>query len=141
MMSLGEFAGAIGKMLRQVHPELEVGLAKTGEFTKTLAASYPGEYQDGWAPLKESTIERKERGGWPVPSPLKRSGELAGSYELELLPDLAFVVGSADPVAKYQELGTSTIPPRPVTAIAMVHSLPYAEEVFGEVAVKILSIR
>ena len=70
-----------------------------------LAESYPGHYQPGWPQLADSTIADKEAGGWPVPSPLKRTGDMAATYKKELdLPELAMVIGSHDPKALWQEM-------------------------------------
>jgi hypothetical protein len=139
MMTLQEFERVLTASLDMVRPRLEVGLDKIGTLAATLAASYPGTYQPGWAPLAESTILGKERDGWPVPSPLLRTGEMAGSYRHELEPaELAVTVGSPSKIALYQEIGTSRIPPRPVCEPALKNSLPYAADVLGEIAVSLL---
>lgn len=93
-----------------------------------------------WPPLAESTIEDKEKKGYPVPSPLKRTGDMAASYKKEVLvAELAMVIGSPEAKALWQEMGTSRgIPPRPVCSTALKNSLPYAHDVFGEIAVAIL---
>jgi hypothetical protein len=141
MMTIAEFAAQLQRSLTTVKPRLEIGLDKVGALAETLAASYPGTYQPGWAPLAESTIEDKKQQGWPVPSPLKRTGDMAASYKKELdLAGLEMAIGSPDPKALWQEMGTSRgIPPRPVCAPALKNSLPYAADVFGEIAVSILS--
>lgn len=141
MMSLAEFERHLVTAIASVRPRLEIGLEKVGTLAVTLAAHYPGEYQPGWAPLAESTIKDKEAKGYPIPSPLKRTGEMAESYRKELVPsELAVVVGSPEKKALWQEMGTSRgIPPRPVSGLAMQNSLPYAADVFGEVAVAVLT--
>jgi hypothetical protein len=48
-------------------------------------------------------------------------------------------VGSHDPVAAHQEMGTSRIPPRPFLALAGANSLEYAVERLGETAVALLT--
>ena len=140
MMTLTEFADMLEVGLRTATPRLEIGLDNVGELAETLAGTYPGHYQAGWAPLAAATIADKEARGFPVPSPLKRTGEMAESYKRELLPaDLAVVVGSPEEKALWQELGTSRMPARPVVALAMASALPHAHEVFGEIAVSILT--
>jgi hypothetical protein len=65
---------------------------------------------------------------------------MAESYKKELVPgELAVVVGSPEKKALWQEMGTSRIPPRPVVALAMASALPHAHEVFGEIAVSLLT--
>ena len=142
MMDLKQFAAMLERGIAETVPAIEIGLDKVGTLAQTIAAELPGHYQPGWAPLAESTLKDKEAKGFPVPSPLKRTGEMAGSYKKELdLAELAVVVGSDEPKALWQEMGTSRIPPRPVLAPAMSRSLPYAGDVFGEIAVKLLTGR
>lgn len=143
MMSLQEFEAMLSASARTTIPRIEIGLDKVGHLAESLAAEYPGEYQHGWAPLAESTIDDKTDKGLPVPSPLKREGDMAASYRKELdLPELEMVIGSPELKALWQEMGTSnggrSIPPRPVCALALEHSLPYAADVFGEIAVSLL---
>lgn len=139
MKSLAEFERELTAALSRVVPQIEIGLDKVGTLAQTLAAHYPGEYQPGWTPLAESTLKDKASKGFPVPSPLKRTGEMAESYSHEVdFVDLAVVVGSKEKVALWQEMGTSRIPPRPVLALAMQNSIPYALDVFGAVAISLL---
>jgi hypothetical protein len=141
MMTFGEFAAQLERSLATVKPRLEIGLDKVGTLAESLAASYPGEYQPGWPQLADATIKDKQDHGWPVPSPLLRTGDMAASYKKELdVAELAVAVGSKDPKALWQEMGTSRgIPPRPVCEPALKNSLPYAADVFGEIAVSILT--
>jgi len=141
MMTFAEFAAQLERGLTTVRPRLEIGLAKVGALAETLAEAYPGHYQPGWPQLADSTIEDKQTHGWPVPSPLKRTGDMAASYKTVVdVAELAMVIGSHDPKALWQEMGTSRgIPPRPVCEPALKNSLPYAGDVFGEIAVSILT--
>lgn len=139
MKSLAEFEAQLAAALAAVVPAIEIGLDKVGTLALTLAEHYPGTYQPGWPQLADSTLKDKAAQGFPVPSPLKRTGEMAASYRKELEPvELAVVIGSADKVALFQEIGTSRIPPRPVLSLAMTNSLPYAADVFGKIAVDLL---
>lgn len=140
MKSLAEFEAELQAALRRVVPAIEIGLDKVGTLAETLAHHYPGHYQPGWAPLAESTLKDKADKGFAVPSPLLRTGEMAESYKKELeLAELAVVVGSESKIALYQEMGTTRIPPRPVLSLAMANALPYAADVFGEIAVALLT--
>jgi hypothetical protein len=143
MISLRELELMLSASVRMTIPRIEVGLDKVGHLAESLAAEYPGEYQRGWAPLAQATLDDKEDKDLPTPSPLKREGEMAESYRKELdLPELEMVIGSPELKALWQELGTSnggrSIPPRPVCALALENSLPYAADVFGEIAVSLL---
>ena len=140
MMDFKEFEAMLAASLRSAVPRIEIGLDKVGELAETLAAHYPGEYQPGWAPLAASTIADKVAKGFPVPSPLKRTGDMAASYKKEIdFAALAVIVGSEEKVALYQEMGTSRMPPRPVLSLAMKNALPHAAEVFGNIAVSLLT--
>jgi hypothetical protein len=141
MMELKEFEAMLERSLATVTPRLEIGLDKVGQLAESIAAELPGHYQPGWAPLAESTIKDKQSKGFPVPSPLKRTGEMAASYRKEVNPfALEMVIGSPELKALWQEMGTSRgIPPRPVCEPALKNSLPYAADVFGEIAVSLLT--
>ena len=141
MMELKEFEAMLERSLATVTPRLEIGLDKVGQLAESIAAELPGHYQPGWAPLAESTIKDKQDKGFPVPSPLKRTGEMAASYRKEVDPfSLQMVIGSPELKALWQEMGTSRgIPPRPVCEPALKNSLPYAADVFGEIAVSLLT--
>jgi HK97 gp10 family phage protein len=68
-----------------------------------------------WAPLAQSTIEEKEYLGYvdhvSANDSLLRTGELRDSIEHKIGHQEVHI-GSDSPVAEYQELGTSKIPPR-----------------------------
>jgi hypothetical protein len=140
MKSLDEFERELAVAIKTVKPRLEIGLAKVGELTQTMATHYIGHEMDGWAPLAASTIQDKINKGFGVPDPLLRTGKMRASIDMELDPvDLAVVIGSKDLVALWQEMGTSRgIPPRPFMGKAMHNSLPYAGDVFGTIAVSLL---
>ena len=71
------------------------------------------------APLQDSTIAEKARMGAPQPDdPLILSGAYRASFHSEVKPiGIGIVEGQIatdDPVAVWQEFGTSKMPPRPV---------------------------
>jgi hypothetical protein len=139
MMTIEEFEDVLERSLTTVKPRLLIGLDKVGELAETLAASYPGHERPEWAPLAASTLKDKEAKGYPVPSPLLRTGDMAESIKRELdSAELSVTVGSHDQTALWQEMGTSRIPPRPFLALGMKNAMPFAEDVFGEIAVSIL---
>jgi hypothetical protein len=141
MISFGEYAEILARNAAMVRPRLEVGLHKVGELTKTMAAEYIGHEIPEWPPLAPSTITEKTRLGYvghvSATDPLLRTGEMRDSIEVSV-EGLEMAVGSKEKIALYQELGTSRIPPRPFLALAAQRSLPYAADVFGEIAVRSL---
>lgn len=139
-MTPKEFELMLEASLKTVVPRLEIGLDKVGMLAESIAAEIPGHYQPGWAPLAASTLAEKAAKGFPVPSPLLRTGAMAGTYRKEVdVFALEMVIGSPDKIALFQEMGTSRIPPRPVTEPALKNSLPYAADVFGMIAVSLLT--
>jgi hypothetical protein len=142
VISLADWEAKLSRAIAETVPAIEIGLDKVGTLIETLAAHYPGHYQPGWAPLADATIKDKEAKGFEVPSPLKRTGEMAESYHKTLLPaELAVVVGSPEKIAAYQELGTAHIPPRPVLSLALHNSHPYALDVFRKIGAALLSAK
>jgi hypothetical protein len=140
MITPEEFEKALSAQIKTVRPRLEIGLDKVGELASTMAAAYIGTYQQGWPALAQSTIKDKEAQGFEVPDPLLRTGEMRDSIRHEVDPiTLELVVGSDDKRALWQELGTVRIPPRSFLGLALEHSMPFAEETFGKIAVKILT--
>lgn len=119
-------------------PALEATLAAEMEHLAAEAAEYPGHGTGMWRALAASTLADKIKRGFPVPSPLLRTGELQGSIRGEA-DGLIGVVGSTDPVAVYHEFGTKNMPPRPIYKYVMYHNMPHLEEVFGALAVRLLT--
>jgi hypothetical protein len=144
MMSLEQFEVMLSASMKTVVPRLGVALEKVGTFTEINARTIPGHYQPGWAQLADATIEDKVSKGFAVPSPLRRTSEMAESYKKDVnVPELMLVVGSPEKKALWQEVGTvngsHSIPPRPVCEIAMTEALPFASKVLGELALSILT--
>ena len=136
-MTSEEFEAALAASIKTIKPRLEIGLDKVGELAATMAVHYLGTYQEGWAPLKPETIARKATGD----SPLLETGKMRDSISHYVNPFsvvMEVVVGSTDKHAVFQEQGTSRIPPRPFLSLAMKHALPFAEETFGAIAIKII---
>ena len=75
-----------------------------------------GTYDFGWVPLKPETIASKVLGD----SPLLETGALMNSISWTAAGNVGFV-GSNSDIAVYQELGTSSIPPRSFLVSAAVH--------------------
>ncbi len=73
-----------------------------------------GTYTFDWPQLAPSTQADREKKGFPANEPLLRTGELRNSIEYTVIKrGEEAEIGSNSDIAVYQELGTSTIPPRP----------------------------
>ncbi len=120
------------------------------------AKEYIGNYQSGWAPLAQSTLDgwnghpgKIELGYAPPDNPLLREGNMRDSItgDAGLVPFGARgVVGSDSKIALWQELGTvksghQSIPPRPFLATAVMNGKDRASLIFGEFALKLLGSR
>lgn len=135
-MTLREFADHLVKCAA-VMPRLEErALRISGSRLARISRGYIGEYQNfsgpfqAWKPLAVSTLlggvsptgyhykGKIELGYAPPDNPLLRTGELRDSIGFQLA-GRTLTIGSADPVAVYQEFGTHdtakhrAIPPRP----------------------------
>jgi hypothetical protein len=100
----------IDRDLTEVGPAI---LARACEMVAKAAREAIGKEHEMWSALAPGTIAEKVRHGYAVPAPLLRTGEMRSSIEWTVdAAKLEGCVGSDDPVALYQELGTSRIPPR-----------------------------
>ena len=105
------------------------------EYAKDLV----GHKQSMWDELAESTINEKRRLGFRGPDfqPLLRDGEMRDSIQ-GASDGLIGMIGSDDPVLFWQELGTVTIPPRPITPLAIIEYVSPFLEVECEALAKTL---
>jgi hypothetical protein len=142
VITFKQLAEHLAASAARVREELVRDLETIGEAQEKLAKGYIGHEQDAWPPLAESTIADKTRKGYPVPAPLLREGTMRDSIRHEVEPTAVgadLTVGSEEAIAKYQEMGTATIPPRPFLAKSAVEVLPVAEEKLGKTAVSLLT--
>lgn len=118
---------ALAQHLRAVAdqmPEAEQRiLTLAGATVQRIARDKLGKYQAGWPELAASTIADKLRQGWPVPSPELRSGAMSDSIQVTVGPGVV-TIGSASPIAAWQEFGTSRMPARPFLGPAMIEAEP-----------------
>ena len=132
-MNLDQFAAMLSRSVAGAEAALAIEVRAAGEAAKAMARDMIGRDTNyGWAPLAPSTLADKERKGYPVPSPLLRTGELRDSIEAEA-ELLTAIVGSKDKRALYQEMGTRHIPPRPF----IMPSAIKAGEALGEAVAKV----
>jgi hypothetical protein len=112
VFSLLGFIAELPALDRDVHAVGTKIVKRACEMVEKRAKASIGQTHPGiWAPLLAATITDKQRHGFPTPKPLLRTGELRDSIE-HVVHGLEGAVGSNDPVAVFQELGTSRIPPR-----------------------------
>jgi hypothetical protein len=158
MISFAEFAKHMERAIATCEPMIEVGLAEVGEHTKTVAAETFGHEMPMWEPLSQATLQgfKHPYGFWirgkielgytghiSATDPLLRTGATERSLAV-VVEGLTMAVGSPSKIMLYQEMGTHNpltgdIPPRPVLGPAMIGALPHAGDVFGEIAVKLLT--
>lgn len=159
MMTFAEFGTFLEESVATVEPRLEVGLHALERLVTPLASSYIGHELPEWAPLSPATLEgfHHPLAGW-IPGKIElgytghvsssdpglRTGEMRDSIKGEV-EHLALVVGSPEKKMLWFEMGhrgtafTGPQPPRPVLALAMRNSLEHAADVFGEVAMGLVS--
>lgn len=118
--SLSEFMIHLGKMDATLNMHMVEAMGHACVIVETEAKRVLGTHDYGWPPLAASTIAQKKNGD----TPLLETGDMRQSIEHTVQPELTGAtgyVGSNDPKAKYHELGTSQIPPRPFLSGAAMH--------------------
>ena len=120
--SIEAFLQFLATRPRAVEAAEKVGLEAAGRILVTDAKTMIGEEIREWADLAPSTVEEKQRLGYTgqvsATDPLLRTGQLRNSISSGV-EGHKLVLGSDDPVAPYQEFGTSRIPPRPFIGATM----------------------
>jgi HK97 gp10 family phage protein len=138
--SLGDMAAHLLAASTAEALALQQGLRAAAVEVEKTAKGEIGTYQKAvgpfpeWAPLADSTEDRKARMGYPADSPLLATGEMQESITHEV-EGLVAVVGTPDQKALYHELGTARMPPRPVLGPALMHNQERIEKLIGEAAV------
>jgi len=136
MTKFSSFAGlgaAFVALAEELHHHKLAAMEKGCRILEDEAKAAIGTYRDGynWPQLADSTQEERARLGYPPNEPLLRTGELRDSIKHTVeSADLGFV-GTNDAVAKYQEFGTSKIPPRPFLGGALHAKGEEIAECFG----------
>lgn len=132
--SLGALARHLEAVVARMPAVEEKVLGAIGSAVVRRAQEKIGYYQEGigpfeaWPALAPATVAEKERLGYAPPdNPLLRTGALRDSYHFVVTRGLTapeVTAGTNDPVGLWQEMGTSTIPPRPVIGPAMLETMP-----------------
>ena len=86
-----------------------------------------------WEELADVTKADRVRQGYPENDPELRTGEMRDGIKHQAGPK-EFVVGSEDPVAFYQVMGTPKMPPRDFLSPALHRNIPFILKTIGEAA-------
>lgn len=129
----------------RTHAELGAQVARgyIGHLQPSLTITEPlPEHVPAWEPLAPSTVEDKAALGFGPPDyePLRRSGILEQSIEGAAV-GLTGAIASTDEKMVYHELGTATMPARPVLARALIETLPALSLAMAVVALDALRPR
>jgi phage gpG-like protein len=132
--SIAEFVEFLSRRPAAVEEARKVGMEAAGKMLVQTAQDMIGEEIPGWADLAPSTVAEKTRLGYvgrvSATDPLLRTGGLRASISYEVEGN-KLVLGSDDPVALFQEFGTSRIPPRPFIGDTMHVFHPEAAEIIA----------
>ena len=134
--SLLGFVEHLGRLTVEIEHGTHEALEKAAEIVEQEAKQEIGVYQDQaghfvqWAELADATKEERSKLGYTENDPLLRKGDLRESIEHKIDGKVAYV-GSDDPIAEYQELGTARIPPRSFLGGAAFRKAPEVAEVIG----------
>lgn len=145
-IALSDWPAVLERQIAEIKPAVEGALKEGAPLIAGIARKKLGEYQPAvagfgysfpaWEDLAQSTLDDKERNGWPSPSPLLREGQLRESIEAAAV-GYTLAVGTNDPVAKWQEYGTSKMPPRPFIGPALIEGIPIVGKLIARAMVRI----
>lgn len=146
MLSFGDLALFFEASARRVRPELTRETSGLLDGAVKEAQAMIGHELEEWPALAPRTVAEKQARGFTgqisETDPLLRTGKLRDSIERtaeETAAGAEGVLGSSDPVAEYQEMGTPKIPPRPFLAPSMVSAQARSYDAFGHLAVELLT--
>ncbi|HBR0975138.1 TPA: hypothetical protein L9K64_001375 [Klebsiella variicola] len=137
MMNLEEFARAMTVAVDTAPKAINGVVKHLADETARIAREEIGTYQESvgpfpaWASLAESTEQDKARNGYPLNSPLERTGEMRDSIKSEEFGDVVFA-GSGDEKLYWHENGTPKMPPRPVMGPAAIRATENVETVVSK---------
>lgn len=110
------------------------GMEAAGKMLVRECQAMIGEEIREWPALAQSTVEEKQRLGFTgrvsPTDPLLRTGQLRNSISSQVETG-KLVLGSDDPVAPFQEYGTSRIPPRSFIGATMFRDGREAADLIG----------
>ncbi|WP_369606283.1 hypothetical protein [Serratia marcescens] len=135
-MEFDELAKALASAAMTMEFQLSLGVKEFAREVEQEAKSELGVYQqavgpfNAWDALADGTKADRARRGFPEDQPLLRSGELRDSIQHEVM-GLAAIIGTKSEIGFWQEVGTSTIPPRPFIGPAYVKKVDFLGEEIG----------
>ena len=148
LMSPLGFAAHLLAMEAKILAATERGLEKAARLIEKEAKSEIGEYQpekgpfEAWQDLATSTVTGKLQAGFEVEKPLLRTGDMRDSLQHQVQVhgpgEGEAHVGSDSPVAVYQELGTSRIPPRSFLGGAAFAKAPEVRKILGDGVIAVI---
>jgi phage gpG-like protein len=138
IFSLLDFVAEIRAIQRDLEATGPMIIEKACQIVQKKAKAAIGVEHELWAPLAASTIADKQRQGFATPKPLLRTGELRDSIEYQVHGNEG-CVGSDSPIAVFQELGTSRIPPRSFLVSSAIASEDRIHRMAGAAVVGALS--
>lgn len=119
---LKSFVRHLATLPATLHSAQQHGAVEAGKALAHHAQALIGTEREGWAALAESTVKQKQAKGQTgrvsATDPLLATGELRDSVSSRV-DGHTVTLGSTDPVAPFQEFGTSRIPPRPFIGATM----------------------
>jgi phage gpG-like protein len=146
MMEFDSFAGFAEHLIKiniEEGAKVHKAMDKAAKVVQDAAKKKLGHYQEAagpffqWEQLEAGTLSQHNKLGVGE-SPLLVSGELYGSIERKVDGTLAYI-GSDNPIAEYQEIGTRNIPPRSFLGGAAYEKGERVAEIIGEEFTMILS--
>lgn len=142
--SIDQFLSEL-RTLQSRLPRIEhQALEEAGEHLVAGAQAMIGREIAQWAALAAVTVQEKARLGYTgrisATDPEYRTGELriSISYSIE---GKALILGTTDPIAPFQEMGTSRMPPRPFISTTMFRDGRAAAELVAEHIVAAVGFR
>jgi HK97 gp10 family phage protein len=132
-ISLGEFARILEDASKVAGGGYEEqAMTRACKLVRRKARGMIGTPQPFWPALKPETIARKAHGN----TPLLETGEMRNSIEIsepqwEGPNTVVGYVYSNSPIARYQELGTPSIPPRPFLSTAAMGCEGQIHQIFA----------
>ena len=138
--SLAHLAAHLGTVIVAEREMERKALERCAKLVEKHAKAKIGEYQPesgpfaAWAELADATKSDRTRQGYSEDDPLLRTGALRDSIG-HTVKDSEAQVGSNSDIAVYQELGTTSVPPRSFLGGALADKLADVRKIIGEEAV------
>lgn len=140
--SFSELSRAFDVAAIGVDVHMREAMKESCKLVEDSAKEAIGTYMFNWPQLAQSTQDDRVSKGFSANEPLLRTGELRDSIQHTvvsgILSGIVGYIGTNDPVAKYQEYGTTKIPPRPFLGGAVEAKGEEIAACFGSRAIKAL---